>query len=117
MSQAPQAGASQASTRCAVVAGPYHNGKTHLFEALLHATGAIHRKGAVAAGTLVGDHQKEARKRQGSTELSVGMGHFLGDPWVFIDTPGGVEFGQDARDACLVADIVIVFVEAEVDKV
>ena len=100
-----------------MVAGPYHSGKTHLFEALLHATGAIHRKGAVAAGTLVGDHQKEARKRQGSTELSVGMGHFLGDPWVFIDTPGGVEFGQDARDACLVADIVIVVVEAEVDKV
>ena len=65
MSQAPQAGAPQASTRCAVVAGPYHSGKTHLFEALLHATGAIHRKGAVAAGTLVGDHQKRRVNAKG----------------------------------------------------
>ena len=116
MSWVPQAGARQASTQCAVVAGPYHSGKTHLFEALLHATGAIHRKGAVAAGAMVGDHQKEARKRQGSTELSAEMGHFLGDPWIFIDAPGGVEFGQGARYACLVANIVIVVVEAEVDK-
>ena len=27
------------------------------------------------------------------------MGYFLGDPWVFVDTSGGVEFGQDVRDA------------------
>ena len=63
MSKAPQAGAPQASARCAVVACPDHSGKTHLLDALLHATGAIQRSPAVAADTLVSDHQKEARKR------------------------------------------------------
>ena len=78
--------------------------------------GAIERKGTVLAGNTVGDAAAEARKRKTSTEISVGHGTFLGDPWVFIDTPGSVEFNQDTRNACLVADIAIVVVDPEVQK-
>ena len=103
-------------TRCAVLLGPYQSGKTSLFEALLHATGAIERKGTVLAGNTVGDSAEEARKRKITTELSVGHGTFLGDPWVFIDTPGSVEFSQEARNAAMIADIAVVVVDPEVQK-
>lgn len=102
--------------RCAVIVGPYLSGKTNLFEALLKAIGGCAQKGNAADGTLVGDHSSEARKRQSSTQLSVAGGTFLDQPWVFIDTPGASEFAQDARDACMIADIVIVVVEPETEK-
>lgn len=111
------ANASGGTTRCAVLVGPYQSGKTALFEALLHATGAIERKGASSAGNMVGDASDEARKRQASTELSIGHGTYLEDHWVFIDTPGSVEFAQETRNACLAADIAIVVVDSEAQKV
>ncbi|MDG2285861.1 MAG: GTP-binding protein, partial [Alphaproteobacteria bacterium] len=111
------ASATEGTTRCAVLVGPYQSGKTSLFEALLSATGAIERKGTTTAGNTVGDASEEARKRQASTELSIGHGTYLDDPWVFIDTPGSVEFAQGSRNACLAADIAIVVVDSEAQKV
>jgi elongation factor G len=111
------ASATGGTTRCAVLVGPYQSGKTSLFEALLHATGAIERKGTTTAGNTVGDASDEARKRQASTEISIGHGTFLDDAWVFIDTPGSVEFAQETRNACLAADIAIVVVDSEAQKV
>ena len=102
--------------RCVVIVGPYLSGKTNLFEALLKAIGGCAQKGNAADRTLVGDHSSEASKRQSSTQLSVAGGTFLDQPWVFIDTPGASEFAQDARDACMIADIVIVVVEPETEK-
>jgi elongation factor G len=110
------ANATSETTRCAVLLGPYQSGKTSLFEALLFATGAIERKGSTSAGNTVGDSSDEARKRQASTELSVGHGTYLDNSWVFIDTPGSVEFSQETRNACLVADIAIVVVDSEAQK-
>ncbi len=111
------ANASGGNTRCAVLVGPYQSGKTALFEVLLHATGAIERKGTSNAGNMVGDASDEARKRQASTELSLRHGSFLDDHWVFIDTPGSVEFSQETRNACLAADIAIVVVDSEAQKI
>ena len=111
------ASANEGTTRCAVLVGPYQSGKTSLFEALLHATGAIERKGSATAGTTIGDSCDEARKRQASTELSIGYGTYLDDPWVFIDTPGSVEFVQETLNACLAADIAIVVVDSEAQKI
>ena len=111
------ANATAGTTRCAVLVGPYQSGKTSLFEALLHATGATERKGTTTAGNTVGDASDEARKRQASTEISIGHGTFLDDPWVFIDTPGSVEFAQETRNACLAADIAIVVVDSEAQKI
>ncbi|UUX48444.1 elongation factor G [Nisaea acidiphila] len=105
------------TARCAVLVGPYLSGKTSLFEALLLATGALHKKGFVKDGNTVGDSAEEARKRQASTELSVGHGTYLDEKWTFIDTPGNLEFSQDMRNACMVADIAIVVAEPEVAKV
>jgi len=105
------------TARCAVLVGPYLSGKTSLFEALLLATGALHKKGTVKDGNTVGDSSEEARKRQASTELSVGHGTYLDEKWTFIDTPGNLEFSQDMRNACMVADIAIVVAEPEVAKV
>ena len=109
-------GANGGGTRCAVLVGPYQSGKTTLFESLLHATGAIERRGSVTAGNTVGDSSAEARKRQATTEISVGCGTFLDDKWAFIDTPGSVEFSQEARNACLVSDIAIVVVDSDAQK-
>lgn len=105
------------ATRCAVLVGPYLSGKTSLFESLLHTSGAIERKGLIKDGNTVGDSSDEARKRQASTELSIGHGSFLGDNWVFIDTPGSVDFGQDSRNACMVADLAVVVTDPEITKV
>ncbi|WP_193188813.1 elongation factor G [Nisaea sediminum] len=105
------------TARCAVLVGPYLSGKTSLFEALLLATGTLHKKGTVKDGNTVGDSAEEARKRQASTELNVGQGAYLDEKWTFIDTPGNLEFSQDMRNACMVADIAIVVAEPEVSKV
>ena len=102
--------------RCAVLVGPYLSGKTSLFEALLLATGTLHKKGMVRDGSTVGDSAEESRKRQASTELTLGRGRFLDEDWIFIDTPGGLDFNQDMRNACMVADIAIVVADPEVEK-
>ena len=111
------ASANGGSTRCAVLVGPYQSGKTSLFEALLRTAGAIERKGSTTAGNTVGDASDEARKRQASTELSVGHGVYLDDRWAFVDTPGSVEFLQEARNACMAADIAVVVVDSEAQKI
>ncbi len=105
------------TTRCAVLVGPYQSGKTSLMEAMLAAMGSIERKGSSKDGSTVGDSSEEARKRQSGTELAVAGGHYLDDNWVLIDTPGSVEFCQDTRNACMVADVAVVVVEPEMAKI
>ncbi len=104
--------------RTAVLVGPYTAGKTTLFEALLHMSGAIPRKGAVAAGTSVGDGDfgPEARARQTTIEPNLAHTDYLGESWTLIDTPGSVELTQDALACAMIADIVILVVEADPDR-
>ena len=47
--------------RCVALVGPYGAGKTTLLESILWVTGAIQRKGSIAAGNTVGDASPEAR--------------------------------------------------------
>ncbi|MBL4720387.1 MAG: elongation factor G [Alphaproteobacteria bacterium] len=103
--------------RCAAIVGPYLSGKTTLMEGLLHVCGAIPRQGAVKGGNTVGDAAPEARARNMSTELSVGSAEFLGEQWTFIDCPGSIEFWPEARSALMVADVAIVVVEPDPDRV
>jgi elongation factor G len=107
--------------RCAVIVGPYQSGKTALFEALLGATGlgatgAASRKGNGKDRNTTGALASEAREQGSDTELSIGWGHFLGEDWSFIDTPGGIEFQLEARHACMIADLAIVVAEPEAGK-
>lgn len=99
--------------RCAVLVGPYLSGKTTLLEALLAACGAIPRQGSVKTGNSVGDASSEARARQMSVELNVAHASYMGEPWVFLDCPGSIEFAQEYRNALQVADIAVLVCEAD----
>ncbi len=103
----------QCKPRVAALVGPYTAGKTTLFEALLFATGAIPRKGSVAAGTTLGDSQPEARARQMTIEPNIASFSYLGESWTVIDCPGSVELAQDALAALMVADIAVVVAEPD----
>ncbi len=102
--------------RCIALVGPYQSGKTTLLEAILHRTGAISRKGAVSAGTSVGDASAAARAHSMSVELNVASAEFLGDVYTFIDCPGSVEFAEDARAALVGCDAAVVVMEADAKK-
>lgn len=103
-------------TRCAALVGPYLSGKTTLFEHLLHATGAIHRRGTVKEGNTVGDSAPEARSRQMSTEISVADAEYLGEKWTFVDCPGSIELFQEALNALAVVDVAIIVYEPSSER-
>ncbi len=103
--------------RAAVIVGPYQSGKTTLLEGLLFAAGATSRKGTAKDGNTVGDNNPIARERQMTIEPNVANCDFLGDSWALIDTPGSIEFNQDARAALMVADVAVVVCEADAAKV
>jgi len=100
----------------AALVGPYLSGKTSLMESILHAAGAITRKGTIKDGNTVGDSSAEARARSMSTEVSVAECDYLGDHWTFLDCPGSIELSQDAKAACMVADVAIVVCEPQPER-
>jgi len=102
--------------RCVALVGPYLSGKTTLLESLLFTSGTTSRRGSVREGNSVGDHAAEARARSMSTELNVANASFLGDPWTILDCPGSVELLYEAQQAMLVADVVVVVCEPEVER-
>ncbi len=106
-------GKSVSAPRVAAIVGPYLSGKTSLMESLLHAAGAIPRKGAVKDGNTVGDPSPEARGRQMSVETSVASCTYLGESWTFLDCPGSVEFTQETLNALMVADVAVVVCEPD----
>lgn len=114
LSQGTQAGTR--GPRCAALVGPYLSGKTSLMESMLHAAGAISRKGSAKDGNTVGDSSAEARARSMSTEISVAECTYLGEHWTFLDCPGSIELTQDAKAACMVADIAIVVCEPQPER-
>jgi elongation factor G len=102
--------------RCAALVGPYLSGKTTLLEALLFASGTIHRRGNQKDGNTVGDSSPEARTRQMSTEINVARAIYLDDPWTFLDCPGSVELAWEAQSAILASDVAIVVCEPEIER-
>ena len=102
--------------RCVALVGPYLSGKTTLLESMLFTSGTTGRRGSVRDGNSVGDHVAEARARSMSTEINVANATFLGDPWTILDCPGSVELLYEAQQAMLVADVVVVVCEPEVER-
>ncbi|GAA4813213.1 elongation factor G [Sphingosinicella ginsenosidimutans] len=105
-----------AGTRTIALVGPGGAGKTSLAEALLFAAGATSRQGSVADGSCVGDASPEARARGGSTEINLVHLDYMGDRYVFIDTPGSVGFVADGALGVAAADLAIVVVDPDADR-
>jgi elongation factor G len=97
--------------------GPHHAGKTTLVEAILANTGAIGRRGSIADGTTVTDHEPEDAAHLQST--TVGFAHAsAGEVEInIIDTPGFVDFFEETKQALAGVDAAIVVVEADPGRV
>jgi elongation factor G len=102
--------------RTIALVGPFQSGKTTLFEAILHRTGAIKRQGNPSDGTSVGDASPEARAHQMGVELNVATVTYLDETLTFFDCPGSVEFAEDMRAVLPVCDAAIVVCEADAKK-
>lgn len=103
--------------RCIALVGPYLSGKTTLLEAILFRLGAVARQGKVADKTTVGDAAPEARAHGMSVELNAASVQFMEESFTFIDCPGSIEFGQEARAALTGCDAAVVVCEADDKKV
>jgi elongation factor G len=97
--------------------GPHHAGKTTLVEAILAKTGAVGRRGTVADGTTVTDHEPEDVAHVQST--SVGFAHFSSDgiDVTIADCPGFVDFAAETKAVLRGVDAAIVVIEADPQRV
>ena len=103
-------------TRNVAFVGPNHAGKTSLIEAILHATGAITRRGKIADGTMTMDHEPEAIARQISTSTSCARFTYRDCTFNVLDCPGFVDFVEEAKLALLGCDIAVFVVEPDPQK-
>lgn len=87
-------------------------GKTSLAEALLFNAGAIDRIGTIEAGTTTMDYEPEEIDRKISVTSAVAHCDYKGTHVNLIDTPGFVNFIEDARGCLRVADGAVVIVSA-----
>ncbi|MEO6835758.1 MAG: elongation factor G [Candidatus Tumulicola sp.] len=97
--------------------GPHHAGKTTLVEAVLAHTGAIGRRGSIADGTTVTDHEPEDIAHVQST--TVGFAHATADDVdiTIVDCPGFVDFFQETRAVLFGVDAAVIVVEADPGRV
>ncbi|MFY9719625.1 MAG: elongation factor G, partial [Candidatus Cybelea sp.] len=97
--------------------GPHHAGKTTLVEAILAHTGAIGRRGTIADGTTVTDHEPEDTGHLQST--TVGFAHTSagGVDITIVDTPGFIDFFEETKQALAGVDAAIIVVEADPGRV
>jgi elongation factor G len=103
--------------RCIALVGPYLSGKTTLLEAILFRLGAIARQGKVGEKTTIGDAAPEARAHGMSVELNAATVQFMDESFTFLDCPGSIEFGQEARAALAGCDAAVVVCEPDDKKV
>ncbi len=90
-----------AKPRAVALIGPQGSGKSCLFDALLAAAGSQPPR------------RTEARSRTMGTEMRLAHCTVLDEPWVLIDCPGSVEFGQEVAAALAVADIAVLVCEPD----
>ena len=102
--------------RNVVLVGPAGSGKTSLMESLLHAAGAISRRGSVVEGTTIGDYDPVAVRQKRSVNLSVASFAWKDTVINLIDTPGYADFTGELRAGLRGADAAL-FVVSSVDGV
>ncbi len=87
-------------------------GKTSLVEALLYSTGATTRLGHISEKNMVSDWDDEERERGLSLSTSLAPVEFQDYKINILDTPGFTDFQGELKNSILVADSVIVVVDA-----
>ncbi|MCR6687376.1 elongation factor G [Pseudoxanthomonas sp.] len=105
--------------RNVALAGHPGAGKTTLFEALLHAGGALTTAGSVERGTTVSDFDPMEKARGHSMDIAIasidhapdgqGQAYHLN----FIDTPGYPEFRGPALSALAAVETAVIVVDAD----
>ncbi|QCU72448.1 elongation factor G [Luteimonas yindakuii] len=94
------------------LAGHPGTGKTTLFEALLHAGGAISSAGTIERGNTVSDHDPIERERGHSIDAALASFDHAGVHVNLIDTPGYPDFRGPALAALAAVDTAAVVVDA-----
>ncbi len=87
-------------------------GKTSLVEALLYSTGATTRMGHISEKNMVSDWDEEERERGLSLSTSLMPVEFNDVKINILDTPGFTDFQGELKNSILVADSVVVVVDA-----
>jgi elongation factor G len=95
-----------------VLAGHAGSGKTTLFEALLHAGGAIQAAGTVEKGNTVSDHDPMEKARGHSIHTSIAAIDHGGIHVNLVDTPGYADFRGPTLSALAVVETCAVVVDA-----
>jgi elongation factor G len=103
---------STAQIRNVALAGHPGAGKTTLFEALLHAGGAIQAAGTVERGNTVSDHDPMEKARQHSLNTAIASTDHGGIHVNLIDTPGFPDFRGPTLSAFSAVETVCVVVNA-----
>ena len=103
---------STAQIRNVALAGHSGAGKTTLFEALLHAGGAIQTAGNIERGTTVSDFDPMEKTRQHSLNTAIASTDHGGIHVNLIDTPGFPDFRGPTLSAFSAVETVCVVVNA-----
>jgi len=98
--------------RNVVLLGHGSAGKTSLAEAMLVASGAINRMGAVEDGTTVADFDEEEIRRHISLSLALVPVEWRDCKVNVLDTPGYTDFVGEVKSATRVADLALILVDA-----
>ncbi len=94
--------------RNVALAGHPGAGKTTLFEALLHAGGAINAAGSIERGTTVSDFDPVEKQRGHSLDVGIASTDHAGIHVNLIDTPGYPDFRGPALSALAAVETVAV---------
>jgi len=97
--------------------GPHHAGKTTLVEAALAYSGAIGRRGSIADGTTVTDHEPEDVTHAQSTTAGFAHCSSGGVDVTILDAPGFIDFFEETKLALCGADGAVIVVEADPARV
>jgi elongation factor G len=99
--------------RNVALAGHPGAGKTLLFEALLHAGGAIQAAGSIERGTTVSDFDPVEKARGHSVDAAIASTDHAGVHINLIDTPGYPDFRGPALSALAAVETVAIVVDAD----